>query len=168
MVDKFQKAYEGLQIPYPADNVTKLVEAQEKEVQQDIAKFVKESEVRISDYQTQIATLKALLPFDQMTMEDFKDSFPEVRSTNVYVFCWMLLNAFPFYFSTFSKPWIPSTVRRSGHTPRRSRNLVHRTLSHTIKRRRRRGRLIVERTVTSTIGTGRRRSGIEIKQIAVR
>lgn len=100
MVDKFQKAYEGLQIPYPADNVTKLVEAQEKEVQQDIAKFVKESEVRISDYQTQIATLKALLPFDQMTMEDFKDSFPEVRSTCAYVSCWMLLNAcFPFAFS---------------------------------------------------------------------
>ncbi|XP_049298224.1 ATP synthase subunit d, mitochondrial [Anopheles funestus] len=77
MVDKFQKAYEALQIPYPADNVTKLVEAQEKEVQQEISKFVKDSEARIADFQTQIATLKALLPYDQMTMEDFRDSFPE-------------------------------------------------------------------------------------------
>ncbi|XP_058054677.1 ATP synthase subunit d, mitochondrial [Anopheles bellator] len=77
MVDKFQKAYEALQIPYPADNVSKLVEAQEKEVQQEIAKFVKESEARIAGHQAQIATLKSLLPFEQMTMEDFKDSFPD-------------------------------------------------------------------------------------------
>ncbi|XP_052861335.1 ATP synthase subunit d, mitochondrial [Anopheles cruzii] len=77
MVDKFQKAYEALQIPYPADNVSKLVEAQEKEVQQEIAKFVKASEARIADHQAQIATLQSLLPFEQMTMEDFKDSFPD-------------------------------------------------------------------------------------------
>lgn len=77
MVEKFQKAYEALSIPYPADTVTSQVEAQEKQVREDIAKFVKESESRIAEYQTQISHLKALLPFDQMTMEDYRDAFPD-------------------------------------------------------------------------------------------
>ncbi|XP_053684423.1 ATP synthase subunit d, mitochondrial-like [Sabethes cyaneus] len=77
MADKFQKAYEALQIPYPVDTVTPQVEAQEKQVREEIAAFVKDSENRIAEYQKQIASLKALLPFDQMTMEDFRDSFPE-------------------------------------------------------------------------------------------
>lgn len=77
MVDKFQKAYEALQVPYPVDNVTAQVEAQEKQVRDEIAKFCKESEGRIADYQSQIAALKALLPFDQMTMEDYRDAYPD-------------------------------------------------------------------------------------------
>ena len=32
MVDDFQKKYEALQIPFPADNVTSQIEQQEKEV----------------------------------------------------------------------------------------------------------------------------------------
>ncbi|EDS35922.1 ATP synthase D chain [Culex quinquefasciatus] len=77
MVDKFQKAYEALQIPYPADTVTAQVEAQEKQVKEEIAKFCKDSESRIADYASQIAALKALLPYDQMTMEDYRDAFPD-------------------------------------------------------------------------------------------
>uniref|UniRef100_T1E341 ATP synthase subunit d, mitochondrial n=1 Tax=Psorophora albipes TaxID=869069 RepID=T1E341_9DIPT len=77
MVEKFQKAYEALQIPYPADTVTSQIDAQEKQVREDIVKFVKESESRIADYQSQIAALKALLPFDQMTMEDYRDAYPD-------------------------------------------------------------------------------------------
>lgn len=85
MVDKFQKAYEALQIPYPADTVTAQVEAQEKQVKEEIAKFCKDSESRIADYASQIAALKALLPYDQMTMEDYRDAFPDV-SFRVYDF----------------------------------------------------------------------------------
>lgn len=84
MVDKFQKAYEALQIPYPADTVTAQVEAQEKQVREEISKFCKESEARIADYQSQIAALKALLPFDQMTMEDYRDAYPDVSSIVLY------------------------------------------------------------------------------------
>ncbi|XP_055627775.1 ATP synthase subunit d, mitochondrial [Toxorhynchites rutilus septentrionalis] len=77
MVDKFQKAYEALQIPYPADTVTAQIEAQEKQVKEEIVKFIKESESRIAEHQKQIASLRALLPFDQMTMEDYRDAFPD-------------------------------------------------------------------------------------------
>ncbi|XP_058833588.1 ATP synthase subunit d, mitochondrial-like [Topomyia yanbarensis] len=77
MVEKFQKAYESLQIPYPADTLTSQVEAQEKQVLQEVAQFIKDSESRIAEYQAQIATTKSLLPFDQMTMEDFRDAYPD-------------------------------------------------------------------------------------------
>lgn len=35
-----------------------------------------DSQERICAYQAEIETLKALLPFDQMTMEDFIDAYP--------------------------------------------------------------------------------------------
>ncbi|XP_055594916.1 ATP synthase subunit d, mitochondrial [Uranotaenia lowii] len=78
MVDKFQKAYEALQIPYPADTVTAQIDAQEKQVRDEISKFCKDSESRIADYQAQISAMKSQLPFDQMTMEDFRDAYPEL------------------------------------------------------------------------------------------
>ncbi|XP_058461869.1 ATP synthase subunit d, mitochondrial [Malaya genurostris] len=77
MVDKFQKAYEALQIPYPSDTLTSQIEAQEKQVRDEIAIFVKESESRIAEHQTQMAQIKSLLPFNQMTMEDYRDAFPD-------------------------------------------------------------------------------------------
>ena len=36
MVDQFQKQYESLQIPFPADNYTSIIEAKEKELVREI------------------------------------------------------------------------------------------------------------------------------------
>lgn len=77
MVDNFQKQYEAIKIPYPADTVSSQVDAQAKEIESDIAKFKKESEARIECHQKELAHLKSLLPFSQMTMEDYKDAYPE-------------------------------------------------------------------------------------------
>ncbi|XP_015595318.1 ATP synthase subunit d, mitochondrial [Cephus cinctus] len=77
MVEKFRKEYESLSIPYPADNYTKLVDAEAVEVEGNIKQFVQESNQRIEEYNTQISHLKSLIPFGQMTMEDFKDAYPE-------------------------------------------------------------------------------------------
>lgn len=76
MVDNFQKQYEALKIPYPADNVSPQVDAQAKEVDAEIQKFVTESNARIESYKKELAHLNSLLPFSQMTMEDFRDSYP--------------------------------------------------------------------------------------------
>lgn len=76
MVDNFQKQYESLKIPYPADNVSSQVDAQAKEVDGEIQKFVAESNTRIEQYKKELAHLNSLLPFNQMTMEDFRDSYP--------------------------------------------------------------------------------------------
>ncbi|XP_046403733.1 ATP synthase subunit d, mitochondrial [Ischnura elegans] len=78
MVDTFQKQYESIQIPYPPDTMTASVEAQEKEVMAEVKKFVAESNTRITEYQKELDHLNSLLPINQMTMEDYKDAYPEL------------------------------------------------------------------------------------------
>lgn len=77
LVDTFQKSYEALKVPFPSDPLTSQVTAQESEVKKEIDSFKNESKKRIVDYQAKITHLKSLLPFDQMTMEDYRDAFPE-------------------------------------------------------------------------------------------
>uniref|UniRef100_A0A6B2E5X2 ATP synthase subunit d, mitochondrial n=1 Tax=Phlebotomus kandelakii TaxID=1109342 RepID=A0A6B2E5X2_9DIPT len=78
LVDNFQKQYEALKVPYPEDTFSTEVDKQEQEVKREIAAFKQQSEERIAEYQKEIAHLKSLLPFDQMTMEDFKDAYPDL------------------------------------------------------------------------------------------
>lgn len=47
MVDNFQKAYEALKVPYPADTVTAKIADQEQTVKAEVADFKKVSETRI-------------------------------------------------------------------------------------------------------------------------
>ncbi|XP_023012450.1 ATP synthase subunit d, mitochondrial [Leptinotarsa decemlineata] len=77
MVDDFQKQYGGLTIPFPADTVSSQIDAQEKEIKNDIAKFKTESNARIEEYKKQLAHIASLIPYDQMTMEDYRDAYPE-------------------------------------------------------------------------------------------
>lgn len=77
MVDNFQKLYDALKVPYPADNVSSQVDQQKQQVAKEIEQFKSESNSRISAYEKNIAHLKSLLPYGQMTMEDFAEAFPE-------------------------------------------------------------------------------------------
>lgn len=45
-------------------------------VQAAIREFIKESNARICDYQEQVARLQNMIPFEQMTIEDFIEAFP--------------------------------------------------------------------------------------------
>lgn len=42
-----------------------------------VQEYVKSSNARIADYQVEVNKLRSLLPYDQMTMEDFRDAFPD-------------------------------------------------------------------------------------------
>lgn len=77
MVDAFQKQYESIKIPYPADTVSSTVDAQRSQVEQEIKAFIAQSNSRIGELEKQIQHLKSMLPFEQMTMEDFKDAYPD-------------------------------------------------------------------------------------------
>ncbi|CRK91684.1 CLUMA_CG005332, isoform A [Clunio marinus] len=77
MVDSFQKQYESMKVPYPADTTSAQVDQQKEQVTKQIKQFVADSQTRIAEHEKAIAHLKSLLPFNQMTMEDFKDAFPE-------------------------------------------------------------------------------------------
>ncbi|CAH1367541.1 unnamed protein product [Tenebrio molitor] len=76
MVDEFQKQYAALQIPYPPDTVSTQIDSQERELKVEIEKFKEESNQRIAELKKQLAHLTSLIPFDQMTMEDFRDAYP--------------------------------------------------------------------------------------------
>ncbi|XP_012219302.1 ATP synthase subunit d, mitochondrial [Linepithema humile] len=77
LVDKFQKEYDAFKVPYPADKYTSLVEAKEKEVLVEIEQFIKKSNERIAAATQEAERVKNLLPFSDMTMEDFRVSFPD-------------------------------------------------------------------------------------------
>lgn len=48
MVENFQKQYEALKVPYPADTLTAKVEAQWVEVKKAIEAFIQESNANIA------------------------------------------------------------------------------------------------------------------------
>ncbi|XP_044735461.1 ATP synthase subunit d, mitochondrial [Chrysoperla carnea] len=77
MADNFQKQYEALKVPYPEDKVSKDIDALEKSVKSEISAFVAESNKRISEYEHEINRLKKLVPYDQMTLEEYRDAYPE-------------------------------------------------------------------------------------------
>ncbi|KAB0796155.1 hypothetical protein PPYR_10216 [Photinus pyralis] len=77
MVDDFQRQYEALKIPYPPNPKVAELDALEKETAADIEKFKQESSARISEYKKQLAYIASLIPIDQMTMEDYRDAYPE-------------------------------------------------------------------------------------------
>lgn len=85
LVDTFQKNYESLKISYPADTLTAAVEAQSKQVKAEIEQFKSASQDRVAANKKAIEHLQSLLPFDQMTMEDYRDSYPDV-SYFVYMY----------------------------------------------------------------------------------
>ncbi|PSN33066.1 ATP synthase subunit d [Blattella germanica] len=78
MVDDFQKKYDTLQIPYPADTVSAQIDQQQQQVSKEVQDFVKKSNDRIAEYQSEVSRLKALIPYELMTMEDFRDAYPEL------------------------------------------------------------------------------------------
>ncbi|XP_050301499.1 ATP synthase subunit d, mitochondrial [Anthonomus grandis grandis] len=76
MVDEFKNKYSALNIPFPPDNVSGQIDAQEKAIKADIEKFKAESNARIENYKKELAHIAGLLPYDQMTMEDYRDAYP--------------------------------------------------------------------------------------------
>ena len=51
----------------------------------EVQDFIKQSNTRIAGYETEVARLKSLLPFEQMTMEDFKDAYPDLVSCGKFI-----------------------------------------------------------------------------------
>ena len=78
LVDQFQKQYEALSIPYPADKYTAEIESEEKQMAKKMEEFIQEVDKAIAHSQREIENVKSLLPFSEMTMEDFKDMYPDL------------------------------------------------------------------------------------------
>ncbi|KAM4844518.1 ATP synthase peripheral stalk subunit d, mitochondrial isoform 1-T3 [Thomomys bottae] len=79
LVDDFEKKFNALKIPVPEDKYTALVDVEEKEDVKHCAEFVSQSKIRIQEYEKQLEKMKNMIPFDQMTIEDLNEAFPETK-----------------------------------------------------------------------------------------
>lgn len=79
LVDDFEKKFNALTVPVPEDKYTALVDAEEKEDVKNCAEFVSESKLRIQEYEKQLEKVKNMIPFDQMTIEEYNEAFPETK-----------------------------------------------------------------------------------------
>lgn len=77
LADTFQKNYEGLKIAYPTENVSSQIDAQEKEVLASLQSLAKETAERAASYKAEISRIEALIPYSEMTLEEFYLAHPE-------------------------------------------------------------------------------------------
>ncbi|XP_034454993.1 ATP synthase subunit d, mitochondrial [Hippoglossus hippoglossus] len=79
MVDEFEKKFSALQIPEPVDTQTSTINAQEAESGKSASAYVEGSKARITQYEHELNKFKNMIPFDQMTIDDLNDTFPETK-----------------------------------------------------------------------------------------
>ncbi|NXS95672.1 ATP5H synthase, partial [Jacana jacana] len=79
MVDEFQSKFSALKVPEPKDTQTAKIDAQEAEAAKSTAEYVQASKARITQYEQQLQKFKSMIPFEQMTLEDLHDAFPETK-----------------------------------------------------------------------------------------
>uniref|UniRef100_A0A2K5C3B4 ATP synthase peripheral stalk subunit d, mitochondrial n=1 Tax=Aotus nancymaae TaxID=37293 RepID=A0A2K5C3B4_AOTNA len=78
LVDDFEKKFNAPKVPIPEDPYTALVDAEEKDVK-SCAEWVSLSKARVVEYEKQMEKYKNLIPFEQMTIEDLNEAFPETK-----------------------------------------------------------------------------------------
>lgn len=84
LVEKFQKEYEALKVPFPADKYTSLIDGEEKIMLQEVEKFRQQCEKDIERFTANINKLKAIMPYGDMTIEEFLEYHPECACGTVY------------------------------------------------------------------------------------
>ncbi|KAG7163145.1 ATP synthase subunit d, mitochondrial-like [Homarus americanus] len=77
MVEQFQKQYEALEVPYPADTVSVQITEVETKAAAEVEVFIKESEARIAKLKEELVQWEKMIPFNQMTLEEFVEQFPD-------------------------------------------------------------------------------------------
>ncbi|KAK4297149.1 hypothetical protein Pmani_030409 [Petrolisthes manimaculis] len=76
MVEEFQKKYEAIEVPYPADTYSAQITEVQNASAVETQEFIKGSEARIVKIKEDLAQWENMIPFEQMTMEEFAEQFP--------------------------------------------------------------------------------------------
>uniref|UniRef100_A0A8I3W6D8 ATP synthase subunit d, mitochondrial n=1 Tax=Callithrix jacchus TaxID=9483 RepID=A0A8I3W6D8_CALJA len=71
--------FNALKVPIPEDPYTALVDAEEKEDVKSCAEWVSLSKARVVEYEKKMEKYKNLIPFEQKTIEDLNEAFPETK-----------------------------------------------------------------------------------------
>eukprot|EP00064_Thunnus_orientalis_P012313 superscaffoldBa00001874_g12348 len=77
------KLFKALQIPEPVDTQTSAINSQEAEANKSASAYIEASKARITQYEQELEKFKTMIPFDQMTIEDLNDTFPETKLDKV-------------------------------------------------------------------------------------
>lgn len=78
IVDSFEKEYNDVKVDYPPESVSPQIDAYEKEVKENIDAHLAESTKNIESLKKRHEFLNSMIPFDEMTMEDFRIMYPEI------------------------------------------------------------------------------------------
>jgi len=79
LVDEFEKQFNSLKVPYPADKFTVQVDEQEKNLDTHLKEYKEIVDLTIQYYNKQAQWWKDMMPFVEMTREDFHDYFPDPK-----------------------------------------------------------------------------------------
>ncbi|GFQ90749.1 ATP synthase subunit d, mitochondrial [Trichonephila clavata] len=79
MVDEFEKQFKAVKVPFPADKLTPLIEEQEKKIDGQIKLAQELADLNCKYYEKKLQWLKDMMPFDEMTLDDYKDYFPDPK-----------------------------------------------------------------------------------------
>ncbi|XP_055270630.1 ATP synthase subunit d, mitochondrial-like [Moschus berezovskii] len=79
LMDDFEKKFNALKVPIPEDKYTAQVDAEEKEDVRSCAEILSLSKTRIQEYEKELERMRNIIPFDQMTIENLNDVFPETK-----------------------------------------------------------------------------------------
>ncbi|XP_026734626.1 ATP synthase subunit d, mitochondrial-like [Trichoplusia ni] len=77
LVEKFQKEYEALKIPYPEDKYSSEVSKEWLALQPEIKKYTDEMQAHMDKANAEVKRIEALPKFEDMTLEVFYDVYPE-------------------------------------------------------------------------------------------
>ncbi|XP_075701477.1 ATP synthase peripheral stalk subunit d, mitochondrial [Rhinoderma darwinii] len=87
LVDEFETKFSTTTVPEPKDTQTEKINAQEQESNKAALSYIEESKASVAQYEKELAKFKNMIPFDQMTIEDVNEVFPETKldkEKNVY------------------------------------------------------------------------------------
>ncbi|KAM5136039.1 ATP synthase peripheral stalk subunit d, mitochondrial [Mantella aurantiaca] len=79
LVDDFEKKFKALSVPEPKDTQSAQITAQEQEANKSALAFIAESKTRVTSYENQLVKFQNMIPFDQMTLDDVVEVFPETK-----------------------------------------------------------------------------------------
>ncbi|KAM3956539.1 ATP synthase subunit d, mitochondrial [Aphomia sociella] len=77
LVDKFKSAYESFKVPVPNDTLSAAVDEQWKSLEPQIKAFCAEQQKSIDAANKEVARVKALPKFEDMTLEMYAEMYPD-------------------------------------------------------------------------------------------
>ncbi|XP_028395564.1 ATP synthase subunit d, mitochondrial-like [Dendronephthya gigantea] len=78
-VEAFEKSFAGVKVPYPEDTMSPAINDEEKEFGKKCVEVMQETNSNISSLKEELAQLKALKPFEEMTSDEYLVDKPDLK-----------------------------------------------------------------------------------------